>query len=148
MYTWMRLNSSADLQQLATHISPEYAPDQVAKKLAIGMSSAVKGVLIERNYIDKDYRSTYYNFYAKKGQHYRADCVRLHFFDQTVTFDEKVFKFGCPDSRLTDYYFGYMVLRPKASLPSDVASSRRMCEVGRADSLSARTTRSISSVIG
>jgi len=66
MYTWMRLNSSADLQQLATHISPEYAPDQVAKKLAIGMSSAVKGLLIERNYIDKDYRSTYYKLLCKE----------------------------------------------------------------------------------
>src|SRR5258707_11576035 len=112
MYTWITLNSSADLSKLETEVSTEYGPARVAKKLAGGISNAVKGVLIERNYVDKDYRSTYYNFYAKKGQHYRADCVRLHFFDQTVTFDEKVFKFGCPDSRLTDHYFGYMVLRP------------------------------------
>lgn len=112
MYTWMPLSSGADLAQLANHISPEYAPDQVAKKLIVGISSAVKGVLIERNYIDKDYRSTYYNFYAKKGQRYRVDCVRLHFFDQTVTFDERSFRLSCPDNRLGDHYFGYMVLRP------------------------------------
>jgi hypothetical protein len=112
MYTWMQLISSADLINLANHISPEYAPSQVGKKLADGMSSAVKGVLIEQNYIDKDYRSTYYNFYAKKGQRYRSDCVRLHFFDETVTFDENLFKLGCTDNRLTDHYFGYMVLRP------------------------------------
>ena len=51
----------------------------VAKKLTVGLSDAIKGILIERNYIDKDYRSTYYNFYAKKAQRYRPDCVRLHF---------------------------------------------------------------------
>jgi hypothetical protein len=112
MYTWIPLRSGADLAQLAKHISPEYAPERIAKKLAEGMSKAVKGVLIERNYIDKDYRSTYYNFYAKKGQHYRADCVRLHFFDQTVWFDEKALKLSCADNRLADHYFGYMVLRP------------------------------------
>jgi hypothetical protein len=112
MYTWIPLRSSTDLARLAKHISPEYAPERVAKRLADGMSNAVKGVLIERNYIDKDYRSTYYNFYAKKGQHYRADCVRLHFFDQTVRFDEKAVRLSCADNRLADHYFGYMVLRP------------------------------------
>jgi hypothetical protein len=112
MYRWISLSSSADLGQLAKHISAEYAPERIAKKLADGMSGAVKGVLIERNYVDKDYRSTYYNFYAKKGQHYRADCVRLHFFDQTVSFEEKSLKLICGDNRLADHYFGYMVLRP------------------------------------
>jgi len=112
MYTWIPLGSSADLAQLKTHLSPEYGADRVVEKLTNGISSAVKAILIERNYIDKDYRSTYYNFYAKKGQHYRADCVRLHFFDQTVTFDEKLFKLRCADNRLGDHYFGYMVLRP------------------------------------
>ena len=67
MYTWMPLTSRADLAGLSKHISAEYSPEVVAKRLADGISEAVKGVLIERNYIDKDYRSTYYNFYAKKG---------------------------------------------------------------------------------
>ena len=113
MYTWLPLNSSADLAQLEKHISPEYGATRVARKLAAGISNAVKAVLIERNYIDKDYRSTYYHFYAKKGQRYRADCVRLHFFDGTVIFDEQTLKLASTaDERLTDHYYGYMVLRP------------------------------------
>lgn len=113
MYTWLPLKSNADLAQLEKHISPEYGPARVAKKLADGISNAVKAVLIERNYIDKDYRSTYYHFYAKKGQRYLADCVRLHFFDGTVTFDDKTLKLASStDGRLTDHYYGYMVLRP------------------------------------
>lgn len=112
MYTWILLHSAADLAQLEKHVSSEYGPVRVAKTLADGLSNAVKAILIERNYVDKDYRSAYYNFYAKKGQHYRADCVRLHFFDATVNFDDKALALGCKDNRLTDHYFGYMVLRP------------------------------------
>ena len=112
MYSWIPLSSTADLAQLATHLGQEYAPDLVARKLTAGISSAVKGVLVEQNYIDKDYRSTYYNFYAKKGRRYGLDCARLHFFDETVTFDKKAFRLSCPDSQLADHYFGYMVLRP------------------------------------
>jgi hypothetical protein len=112
MYTWLPLSSSADLTQLKSLISTEYDPGRVAAKLADGISSAVKAILIERNYVDKDYRSTYYNFYAKKGQHYRTDCVRLHFFDETVSFDRAVLRLRCADNRLSDHYFGYMVLRP------------------------------------
>ena len=114
MYTWLPLSSSADVAQLAQHIDLEYAPKVVAKKIADGLSSAVKAILIERNYIDKDYRSTYYNFYSHKGLRYRADCVRLHFFDQTISFDEPRLNLATSDATgsLTDHYFGFMVLRP------------------------------------
>lgn len=54
MYTWISLATSADLAQLPKHITSEYNPDQVAKTLSQGISDAVKGVLIEYNYIDKD----------------------------------------------------------------------------------------------
>ena len=67
MYVWVPLNTSADLADLEKHISAEYAPARVVKKLIDGISDAVKGVLIEKFYVDKDYRSTYYNFYSKKG---------------------------------------------------------------------------------
>ncbi len=112
MYKWIQLNTSADLKQLEQCISVEYSPKLVSQRLVGGISDAVKSVLIEDNYVDKDYRSTYYNFYTKKGQKYRADCVRLHFFDQTVSFEEKGLKLSWEGERLDDHYFGYMILRP------------------------------------
>lgn len=112
MYSWLKLGSPTDLANLGQLIDPEYEPKYVATKLAAGLSDAVKGILIESNYIDKDYRSTYYNFYAKKGLRYRPDCVRLHLFDETVSFDEATLRLSAPDDRLTDHYFGFMVLRP------------------------------------
>ena len=114
MYTWLPLGSPADAAQLAQHIDPDFVPTVVAKKLADGLSSAVKGILIERNYTDKDYRSTYYHFYSHKGLRYRPDCVRLHFFDETVSFNASQLDLDTSDSSgsLTDHYFGFMVLRP------------------------------------
>src|SRR5690348_12212602 len=111
MYTWVPLSTSADLANLSQFIPEEYDPDGVGQKLKASISDAVKAVLIESNYIDKDYRSTFYNFYAKKGQYYSPDCVRLHFFDDTVQFKDDCLQLRCAD-RLTDHYFGYMVLRP------------------------------------
>ena len=113
MYKWIQLSSSADIAQIKAHITAEYDPARVVEKLTNGISNAVKAILIEYNYVDKDYRSAYYNFYVKKGQHYRADCVRLHFFDGTVTFDNRTLRLASSaDERLNDHYFGYMILRP------------------------------------
>lgn len=111
-YKWIPLTSSADLSKIAAEISSEYEPGHIVKRLECGISAAVKGVLIECRYIDKDYRSTYYSFYSKKGQSYRPDCVRLHFFDEKVSFDENKLTLSTPDNALSDHYFGYMVLRP------------------------------------
>jgi hypothetical protein len=112
MYYWFPLATPADLVNLKKHVSPEYDPGGIAARLSADISGAVKAVLIETEYIDKDYRSTYYNFYAKKGQHYRADCVRLHFFDETVAFDPQSLRLTSSAGELTYHYFGYMVLRP------------------------------------
>src|SRR5947207_1221661 len=111
MYTWMQLNSPADLQQLTSYIGADYDPSGAAKKLSAALSPAVKAVLIEHNYIDKDYRSTYYNFYAKKGQRYKLDCVRLHFFDEIVTFENSAFRLRTADvtDQLLDHYYGFVI---------------------------------------
>jgi len=123
MYTWLRLETSADLQALLLELGPEFGADQVVARLQDGLSSAVRAILIERDYIDKDYRSTYYSFYAKKGQAYRKDCVRLHLFDETVTFDADSLKLG-PHTKeeLSNHYFGYMV----SGTPTAVPRSRHL----------------------
>lgn len=112
MYTWIPLPTISDLDQLTSHVSVEFNPEDVVAKLKKGISSAVKNVLIEHNYIDKDYRSTLYAFYAKKGQYYRSDCVRLHFFDESVKFERDGLRLKWTDKLLENHYFGYMVLRP------------------------------------
>lgn len=111
-YTWLKIACSEDWKQLEKAVAAEYNPGGVATTIQDGISGRVKAVLIEHNYVDKDYRSTYYNFYAKKGRRYRSRCVRLHFFDDGIEFDDRVCQFLDLKESLDDFYFGYMVLRP------------------------------------
>jgi hypothetical protein len=67
MYTWLPLSSASDLTKLESHISAEYGAKAVAKKLVDGISDAVKAVLIEYNYIDKDYRSAFLQLLRQEG---------------------------------------------------------------------------------
>lgn len=116
MYKWLSIAAPEDFDALEDELPAEYAPAHVAEKLRAGLTSRVAGVLIEYDYVDKDYRSTYYDYYAKKGRAYRRDCVRLHLFDVSVSAQLNdhgdVVNLSEPGGRLTDHYFGYMVVRP------------------------------------
>jgi len=112
MYRWIPIETDSDFEKIADGMAADYEPKRVIKRLKEGISLAVRAVLVEEEYVDKDYRSTYYHYYAKKGREYRPDCVRLHFFDALVTFDQEALSLVTPDEKLDDHYFGYMVLRP------------------------------------
>ena len=111
-YDWIDLEDPEDYDRLIDVLDPEFDPKTIAQSLKSQVSDAAKGVLVEHGYVDKDYRSTFYNFYAKKGRHYRTDCVRLHFFDGTVGYNDDRLDITCNDLRPQDHYFGYIVLRP------------------------------------
>ena len=87
-YDWIELDTPEAYDLLINVLDPEFDPKGIAQRLKTQLTDAAKGVLVEHGYVDKDYRSTFYNFYAKKGRQYRPDCVRLHFFDSTVSYDE------------------------------------------------------------
>ena len=93
-------------------MDPEFDPKGIVQRLKSEVTETAKGVLVEHGYVDKDYRSTFYNFYAKKGRPYRSDCVRLHFFDGTVRYDKEHTNIVSDDLKPEDHYFGYIVLRP------------------------------------
>ena len=109
-YDWIKIDKQSDYEQLYCVLDGDFEPTRIVKKLKASITSLVKAVLVEHDYLDKDYRSTFYHFYAKKGRPYRTDCVRLHFFDEQVSFN------GLSDEnserRIGDHYYGYMVLRP------------------------------------
>ena len=111
-YSWIDVDTPEAFERLADLLDPAFDPTGIAKRLKHEVTGAVKSVLAEHGYVDKDYRSTLYNYYAKKGRTYRRDCVRLHFFDGTVRFDKGRTDIVCEDARLEDHYFGYIVLRP------------------------------------
>lgn len=70
-------------------------------------------IVIERNYVDKVYRDSYYAYYASKRTHYGKDTIKLSFFsdkDNLITAD--VFKGEEYVSYLERSYRGFIVLRP------------------------------------
>lgn len=111
-YDWIDLGADDGYDRLAQTLDPEFDPSGIVQHLQAQLTTAAKGALVEHGYVDKDYRSTFYNFYAKKARVYRPDCVRLHFFDETVWYDEASTNIVCRDGQLRDHYFGYIVLRP------------------------------------
>ena len=111
-YDWIDVQAPQDYDRLVEVLDAEFDPNRIAQSLKFQVTAAAKGVLVEHGYVDKDYRSTFYNFYATKGRQYRADCVRLHFFDGSVRYDEARTDIDSPDGRPQDHYFGYIVLRP------------------------------------
>lgn len=118
MFYWLDMQKGDDFNKIAKFISLHYAPLEVARTLLQGVTGEVQGVLIETNYIDKDYRSTFYNFYSKKGAQYSSKCVRLHFFKKSIKFDENSmdFKIDEKEKAVQDYYLGFIVLRPTGNV--------------------------------
>ena len=111
-HAWLEIDSPNDCDGLVDILDDAFEPAVIARELKNNISSDVSGVLVEHDYIDKDYRSTFYNFHAKMGRPYRQDCVRLHFFDKDETFRESPLDLRGPDAWLENHCFGHMALRP------------------------------------
>jgi hypothetical protein len=77
----------------------------------IARGHGVVQVLIERRYVDMDWRSEYNNFYGTTFARYPSVAHRLHFFTERVpnNLDDL--------SSLQEHYRGYTVLRPLPSSP-------------------------------
>ncbi|KWF15220.1 hypothetical protein WL82_28990 [Burkholderia ubonensis] len=119
MYIWKRIDDPNDFRKLSeiaagreADFASAYNLDEVGERLAEGINETVKYMLIELSYVDKDYRSTFYHFYSKKGRHYKADCLRVHFFDEHVSFDAASLSLTPQTGRLTDHYLGFVTIRP------------------------------------
>ena len=125
-YDWLAIDKPDDYEKLEKILDVEFDPNTIIKQLKENISGEVNYILVEHDYVDKDYRSTFYNFYAKKGRPYRNDCVRLHFFDKDVRYNEEHLELSSADGRLEDHYFGYIVLRPTivATLGRSILSPR------------------------
>lgn len=103
--------NTESVEVLSKLLPKVFAPNDVAKVLSKSLSVKVRGILIEYPYVDKDYRSTYYNFYAKKGLAYDSFCARLHFFRDAVHLSDELKLEPC-DENDRSFYLGFMVLRP------------------------------------
>lgn len=96
---------------------PEYRP--LRRIIEIAIEHGVKAVVVERRYIDADWRSLHAEFYGSTFQRFPSVCHRLHFF--TTPVDPS---FSDLDD-LQDHYVGYTVLRPLSNSPVGRTMIRR-----------------------
>lgn len=75
-------------------------------------------ILVENEYVDRDFLDDYASYYAKCFEDYDRFCKRLHFFGEDFdadAFDEIVRTGeGLEFERLADSYLGYAILKPLA----------------------------------
>ncbi len=111
IYQLIEIGKPEDFDTLSQLLDEAYDPATVAAILKGKINQRCRAVLVEHPYTDKDYRSTYYNFYAKKGYRYDSSCARLHFFEDPIEIGPGLL-LRSKGRSLSENYFGYMVLRP------------------------------------
>ncbi len=65
-------------------------------------------MVVEQDYIDKQYRDSYYMYFSQKYNTYERNCVRLSLFEGILSLDD----FLDPSRDLDDSVIGTIVLRP------------------------------------
>ena len=78
--------------------------------IRLAKGHGVKSILVERRYVDPDWRSMCAKFYGSLFQRYSPTCHRLHLFSEIVRKDDNL-------SRHDAAYKGFTVLRPIPSHP-------------------------------
>jgi len=97
-------------------------PDIVKKKQIRYLYSyltdlSAKSILLETNYVDKDYLEDYSRYYVKCFNRYGERCARLHFFSTDLDHSqlEPIFDDQKPDKiieKIKNSYLGFIVIKP------------------------------------
>jgi hypothetical protein len=115
MHKIINIDTPADVAQIVDALKQAeegLSPSKVAEELEVHLSDQVKCMLVEYPYVDKDYRSTYYNFYSKKSLRYSSFCARLHFFREKIELSPTLQVKPTVSATLQNAYLGFMVIRP------------------------------------
>ncbi|HEY1053625.1 MAG TPA: hypothetical protein VGE24_00770, partial [Emticicia sp.] len=75
----------------------------------------VKTILIEEDYISRDYLHDYASYYALCFEKYEKVCRRVHFFDIGVTledFQSIILKTKEETAEFWKHYIGFIVIKP------------------------------------
>lgn len=102
-------NSRATKDDISEKIHKVYFDDYFK---ALG----AKTIVVEYEYVDRDYLEDYISYYVKCHQDYGRHCTRLHFFDIAFTHDQFREVLNGKTELLTkdrkDAYLGFIVIKP------------------------------------
>jgi hypothetical protein len=90
------------------NIEPQYLDINGLRRLRNVLDGRCKCVIVEREFIDRDYRDTFSHFHSKRFVTPPSRCIRLHFFSEVV--DEESIASGKEGPQKA--YLGYSIVRP------------------------------------
>jgi hypothetical protein len=106
LFPILQIDAPSDWDTLPS-LTGQYLTPRAFQQIRDFLSPTVKSIIVEANYVDKDFRDTYTGFYAKKFASYPSRTVRLHLFTERLD-PANVFNLD----RYSSAYAGYMVIRP------------------------------------
>jgi hypothetical protein len=107
VFTFVVFDATDNWDALLTLLRPNL-DRRGLRRLRSVLDADCKCVVIEKHYIDKDYRDTFSHFHSKRFSTPSSRCIRLHFFSSAVT--EDIITSG--SEALQSAYLGYSVIRP------------------------------------
>jgi len=111
LYPIVHIETASDWDLLA-NLTENYLSSEHIHRFRTLLGKHCRTIIVERDYVDKDYRDTYHNFYAKKFAAYPKNCVRLLFFGDAV---EAADWWEIDAYKLS--FLGYSVIRPTRVTP-------------------------------
>ncbi len=105
------VTSEGDWDFLRHRYSPGHLNEPLESVITLAREHNVQSVVIEKRYIDRDYRSQHSHFYGATFTQHPSVCHRLHFFTNNI--EDQGSNLG--DSTLA--YRGYSVMRPLPTAP-------------------------------
>lgn len=104
-YSLVRIESEADWADLLL-LAPHLQPKELAQFQEL-LGHSCKSIILERDYVCKDYRDTYTHYYSKKFATYPDKCTRLLFFYEAIEPEQW---WDVPSYAAA--FIGYTVIRP------------------------------------
>lgn len=95
-------------QWLAIQKECAYLSNWGINTLANGLDGYVKTIVLEKDYLCRDHRNLFSNFYSKKFKHPNPICSRLHFFNKAIN---KVEELQILQDELQYNYMGFCIIR-------------------------------------
>ncbi|HNY42272.1 MAG TPA: hypothetical protein PKJ41_17845 [Bryobacteraceae bacterium] len=107
VFVFLSFDAMHSWDTLLTLAAPELDRRGLQRLQAV-LAPHSQAVVIERHYIDKDYRDTFSQFHSKRFNTPSSRCLRLHFFRKAVGEDSIV----AGGDEIAKAYLGYVVIRP------------------------------------
>ena len=109
-FSFNRIEESNDFIRFLSNDFPTYLtqPTRLSDILALFQHSGQITAIVEPEYIDRQYRDSYYSYFSQKYSEYKQNCLRLAFFEGVVTSDD----FIKNPKGLEQLFIGTIVLRP------------------------------------